>query len=148
MSTVFYAEAVIGMAITEDKLFIEKPYPNCEHKIPDGAKYCPTCGQLAVKMLSEPAVDLGIKFNHDVYEYMCDWEEALERKGWSIVKTQEDNMIIGIAAKSDDDYGNFTNMVEISNLENLKQQLKDYFEPLGLWDESSFGLWSVMTVSC
>lgn len=147
MSTTFRAEAIIGVAIPREKIFQKKPHRNCEHKIPNGAKFCPTCGKEATRLVDESIINIpDLKYGYDNYEYMCDWGYLLSRMGLSMTENQDDELyFIGIATEARSYDEDLTQMVTIPDSGDLKQQLKDYLEPIGLWDESKFGLWSVMT---
>jgi hypothetical protein len=36
---------------------------------------------------------------------------------------------------------------DISDIQAIKEQMQAKLEPLGLWDESKFGLWSILYCS-
>ena len=47
-----HAFTVLGIKLPSDALEIAGEEPGCEHSLPGGAKFCPTCGAPVTKFLS------------------------------------------------------------------------------------------------
>jgi hypothetical protein len=79
-------------------------------------------------------------------DYHYNLNEVLLKQGlgFSLNKSQNDNFIFGVAVKTDSE-DDILVMKKIKNISTLEQELKDYLEPLGLWDETEFGLHAVLT---
>lgn len=65
--------------------------------------------------------------------------------------TDHDYVYVGIAT-GEDTYSNggdddsFVSL-QADDVAQIKEKLREYLEPIGLWDEKQFGLWSVLYCS-
>jgi hypothetical protein len=126
MSTSYYAQAVIGVEAT-GKLHAITKRPSCEHR-PSGA-FCSTCGR--------PNETI------DVQTPIAGYDEFRESIGGLAVvhTTKYRRSFVGIATRTGDiDYNDHRRMpLTPAEIEDLRRRLTE----IGLWDESSFGLWAV-----
>tara|TARA_Y100000034_G_scaffold37672_2_gene46322 strand:- start:2476 stop:2889 length:414 start_codon:yes stop_codon:yes gene_type:complete len=136
MSAVWHSYAVIGILIDKDKLYKEaKTVKAFAHNHPRTMKFCPDTGKELWKEVREP---------------IPEWDES-ETLGSFKVHTSTDSHdhVVGIIAADEAEMRgsgvDFTKLPD--NLADEKYKLKELLEPLGLWDESKFGLYSILYCS-
>ncbi len=119
---------VIGVTVDTDQLYTKKEVRNCECDL-EGLEslYCPKCGKETMTTESDPIPafknenSIGDFEVHDMY-----------------------NEVSVIAIPGTYDYNSDYGMEKINvpeNIAELKEQMKIALEPLGLWEEDSFGIW-------
>ncbi len=138
MGADFSAYTIIGISIDKERLFepskIVRAYDHNYFET-DG-EYCPRTGKKLWKI---------------VQDSIPEWDGDEELGEYKVHRsTNGYDYIIGVVA-ADDTYSNGGNSVDFTrlpdNLAELKQDLKNYLEPLGMWDETNFGLYSILYCS-
>lgn len=119
---------IIGLMVDNDKLYTTKKERqcNCEVKNIENMMYCFKCGKPAMKKVKVPI------------PAMVDYEIG----GFSVHSINDCHIIsIPDTYKTNDDYS--MNMVKISeSWDEVKENMKSVLEPLGLWNDNDFGVWS------
>ena len=136
MGVDFSAYAIIGIKIDKERLY-QKPetVKAFDHKysLSDKIEYCPNTEQKLWKEFQDP---------------IPEWDEDDKLGPYRIYTTPySDDCIVGLVVCDDtgSNGGNDIDFVRIpNNLTKLKETMKNYLEPLGLWHEPNFGLYSVL----
>ena len=133
MGADYYSYAVIGMEITdhEEKLWIHSKQRAFNHNYPETMNFDPKTGKKLWEEIKAPAVG--------VDEY---GENLL---GFKLVygTNQESCFVAGAVVRSD--YAKKCDT--IPDIQAIKKEMQAKLETLGLWDESKFGLWSILYCS-
>lgn len=143
MGVSYTAHAVIGLRLSYDGVAGEpRTVPSCDHPERLGNAYCPVCGK---KVGEKRGV---MPTAYEVEERL----DGLFPDGIDVVRLggseeEEPDFLIGVVAESRDYGESEDEFVPIPDIAALKETLKSVFEPLGLWDEESFGLHAGMDVS-
>jgi len=132
--------AIIGVEVAPDKLKETKTVRSCSCPVAfdenDPPKFCSKCGKPWHKRGS---------YAIDGYD-----EGSMTFKGLKIAYTTDNHgMVIGESMTKSEDYGDDLEMgfVELStSLDKMKKKLKDTLGPY-LWDETRFGLYSLLHCS-
>lgn len=142
MSTQHYAYTVIGVRLPAEKLFPDRitNKRGCEHPLPVGARFCPNCGAAAYISEKQRGV--------------IDSETGLDLKVWKgfgvLVGTStfDPNVYVGLVVGNvrGQEYAT-RHDISFDAIELMHRQLKRTLAPMNLWDESIFGLWTVMYVN-
>jgi len=126
----YYAYVILGLPIDEDKLVTghTETIKAFDHNYPEYMSYCPKTG----KKLWE---------NKYIVENEIDLDDISE----DIESVQDDDKIYAAIFL---EYMNLKRdsgsiLLEIPNIEEAKQKMRQYLEPLGLWNEEDFGLYLV-----
>ncbi len=142
MGTSYSAKAVIGCEIT-GKLFYEatEAVP-CAHNPTIGVAYCPMCG----KKQYEPTWKLvdAAKWADDESLILVG-DLPVVFAGYLGNKAHELRAFVGIVATSDS-YNDYATRLDGKDLAQWRDLVKQQLEPIGMWDESTFGLWAVLSV--
>ena len=135
MSVGYTAFAFLGMKLDKNKYYRRVMIPNCKHLIASlSTKFCPECGRQAWTTDYEPIIDI-------------------EKSGMLLIKTtdsiEEFVGFPGYSSKVDGDSCGKGDMkpVNYDAVETCKQLIREKLAPHDLWDERSFGLWSVLHCS-
>jgi hypothetical protein len=91
MGCTYYSYAIIGYKILNFNSSPTIEYIQCDHYIPDGAKFCPTCGKLVVAETSE-LMDNWDEFVDDLpenYLFVAPQESDFAFIGYGIGDTDE-----------------------------------------------------------
>lgn len=135
MGADYYSYAVIGVEIDQKKLY-QKPINKkaFEHDYPKTMKFCPNTGN---------------KLWEEVEEPIPEWDDEDELGEYKVYfSTDDTRCFIGVIVCESGPYKGEVNFVQFpDDLEDKKQKLKDFLTPLGLWDESKFGVYSIMRCS-
>lgn len=132
---------VVGIEIDKSSFFTtgQTRERGCEHPLLDEAKFCPDCGKQAwvEKSTKEPL---------PLYD-----EDDETFAGLDVVYDQryeEDNtrFFVGVSTQMDMQCG-IPKMMAPSVVEETKQKIQAALKPLGLWDESKFGIWTFVQYS-
>lgn len=70
--------------------------------------------------------------------------------GYSIHLTRHSQAFVALRATETESHrsGSLASMGSLpANIEEEKKKMKDVLEPLGLWDERSFGLWAIQLIN-
>lgn len=133
MGADYSAYAVIGCEVT-GRLYSSKVIPGCKHPAAAGVKFCSTCG--AKSRLEHTPIK---GYNPD--------EETLA--GLRVYTTGEkERAFIGIGTDSTDTCGSEAQFLNLDELAEARTRIKSKLAPLGLWDQETYGLWSIMHCSC
>lgn len=134
MGVDYYASAVLGCEVT-GKLRYEVEKRGCLHDAGD-QPFCPKCGKQTV-----------IKETVNIPEYEDDAIGAEDGPYLTVFSTTDNRrQIAGIGTTVDSDGCNEAQFMLV-NFDEIKRQVREVLEPLGLWDETKFGMWSVMHCS-
>lgn len=132
MSVDYNAYAVLGVMIPKEKLFRISTVPHEEHPIPEGAEFCPKCGKRVSVTEKTPIYEEGSRQNN--------WTDLLG--SFPIVwGTDQEEAYVGEWTR------NGRKPIVPSSFETIKAKLREVLEPLGLWDEETFGLYAVLYCS-
>ena len=156
MSSVFYANAIIGIEIDVEKIIPDRIVRacGCSRKVTKDMKYCPTCSREAWRKEEDPieGYDEGESDTDTIATLFG--IEVMNIRGVDKIDTDRYRILqtfaIGMRVSHGDiNYGSNTpEMAALpENISDIKKRLKDALEPHGLWDESKFGLWAVGEVS-
>ena len=154
MSAVYYAYAVIGVRLLPEQFVTKdvRPVRGCEHKF--DSDFCPLCGSPKWK-------ERKISFDALVTDEGDDELDVFHGIPVSY-DTDDRHVYLGITAKITDEgcgpdiatqSGRGPEFVGLSrtttkiSVEQIREKLKSVLEPLGIWDEKSFGLWAVLYCS-
>jgi hypothetical protein len=133
MGASWRAHAVIGCEVT-GKLIQDVSRPGCAHvTLPSSAPFCAQCGKRASVIEKEP---------------IAGYDGDNETIGTFAVvgTTDESRQFVGYAISASD-YKESASMRAILDVGAIKTALRSTLEPMGLWAEESFGLWSVLHCS-
>jgi len=130
MSVSYYSYAVLGCEVPVAKLYRTVVKRHEEHAVPLGAKYCPTCGKLAV---IEYSISIFDEETEQIGQFPIIWSTGRKRA------------FIGLTA-SGSDYRE-SKCIKVKSLSELKEQLQNSLRPLDLWNENKFGLYAVQYCS-
>lgn len=135
MRTDYTAIAVLGCEVT-GKLYQQVEVPGCACSAGKEGKFCPSCGKSTAPILEEVARPF--------------YDQDKRRIGTLSVKfsTDYERAFAGVVVDSDaraKSAGLFP--LREGDILGTIQRIRSTLEPIGLWDPSLFGLWSVMHVS-
>ena len=150
MSTDYFANAVIGVEVDVDKVFIRRKYRCCDclNEIGDNDNFCPNCGKKAWQFINGSIEEYEDNADSIGFEppTLCGFR-VVQRWGY---KDNPDSQsviqmfVVGAGVKHHANYGKDPNMLPLEkDIATIKAELKAKLEPLGLWEESKFGLWAV-----
>ncbi len=126
------AQTIIGVKINEKHLYENKPVRCCQHPEKD-SKFCSECGKPMWK---------DCQVRKDFYD-----DDNVVSEVFNLVELQHaDWCFIGLVAESGSQGAPVKQT--ITDIEFVKQELKEVLEPLGLWEEESFGIWTNLLESC
>ena len=132
MSTTCYSYAVIGCQVPREKLFKEEivTYKHRHTTLPD-TNFCPTCGEvIRTKEVEE------ISIEDKIGEFKLVWS------------TDQKEAFVGMVVETDyDSNTNFIGITDPEDISNIRYNLKEVLEPLGMWSEIKFGLYAVQYIS-
>ena len=136
MGANYTAYAIIGIEVPVSGLFKTEEIWHSKHVVPEGASYCPICGEKVVEirqvaLYDEDSCCIGS------FKLHFDWDEERAVLGYRAVEQD-------YYYRQDEKYGRF---MLLPNIDRLKQSLREHLEPLGLWDESKFGLHALLDIS-
>ncbi len=138
MGVDYSAKAVIGCRISGSDTKTTKQVRGCKHSIPTKkVKFCPECGKPAWE---EEDVILPF-FREAVHDDYKDQPKLATDFGF-FQSTDNEHFVVGYGLIVSDRDGGIDSMT-VPDLEGTKQECKEVLEPLGLWDESQFGLWVI-----
>ena len=144
MGVDYYAYTIIGLRVPIDKIIgtVIKHKNKCECEPQTepmaGQKFCGKCGCV----LDYPYKADDPRFGVDIWE--------IEEKGiggWPVVSDGDYGtyFYIGLLKASGEDKG----PTKIPyHIEGMKNKFQKDMEELGLWDEDSYGIWTVLQISC
>jgi len=150
VSITYSSYAFIGVKIDDSKLRTTKKSRSCGHIIKDIDKenFCGTCGKRIWNFEEVPIPQFNTEEN--------DWEEfpiGHSLCGYAVLYHGSDygpsGTYVAIEVVKDDHHidEHDENMIKIpEDIDALKIEMKNKLEPLGFWDEKTFGLWSVLNV--
>lgn len=139
MSVDYYQYLIVGCKIDENKIKIPERIRNCDCDIQniDTMKYCPECGRAAWRD-DWKAIE---GYNSTVYpETFLDMPLIYDTDGancWIAIQKQD----------LKEDMSNAIKFENIENIEALKKEIKSKLEPVGLWNEKDFGIWTIQNIS-
>ena len=139
MGADYSSYSIIGLKVDPDKLYTEAIRKTYNHNHPENMKFDPETGKKLWETRQEPIS----QFNESEEEF----------SGYPVVfGTDRGEAFICIYCASGT-YSNggsnssFTKIDEDFNLIKEKKEMKNLLEPLGLWNEKDFGLWTVLHCS-
>ena len=139
-----YAYALIGLKIDAEKLYTEKEERACGHPIKDKTdKFCATCGKpLQLKKVKIPIASYkldGQDGNGSVAGFRLVSQSSME---------DEPDFIAGLFVATS--YNKKFTKAKLSEgqVKKIHDDMQAKLEPLGLWNESAFGLYTILYESC
>ena len=133
MSTDYSAVTILGVEVNPEK---RQKRRGCNHKLlQKGQKYCVECGKPAFEDDDAP-----ILWEDDLEPSGFDWVGAYDRE------REREVLIIG-KKLADCDEGLYEKFMPQADTTILKNHLRKFLEPRGLWDGDKFGYWTVCRVS-
>lgn len=140
MGVDFTAYAAIGVLIRRGDALVATKTRVCHHGDAPGASYCPVCGK--PMWTTEQRLRPRLAALSDSYRppqgAMVLLPTAQERSDFVVTAR------LARADARDDGCAR----VEVGDVALERERLRGFLEPLGLWDESKFGMWAVAYVSC
>ena len=126
---------LIGLKIDRNKLYVQELKDSCDCNIEDKDKlaFCSKCGTKVRKISREAPIP---EYNHE------DCVEYPQIGKFDIQEDEEGNAFAMIpnTYKSGGEYTT-EKLNIVDDLESLKQEMKETFEKLELWNEEKFGIW-------
>lgn len=141
MSTIYHAHMIVGLRLPFSVLINKEMVRSCEHVHPGKTGDAPFCSQCGQKMWVEKGT-YRKEFNPVV--------ETLGGIGTIISKYHDFVFVCGMYTEiSHDEEGPCVKRFHYTEAreELVKERIKTAMSNLGLWDESEFGQWLVMTCS-
>lgn len=137
MGVDYYANSVIGMGISPELLEKEQRRRGCGH--PEGrGRYCAECGK-PMYISTKESID---GFDGDTLFGLA--VSSSTDNGYFVVH------LVGVttdSSRSDSDTGCKMIPLEDDVVAKSRQTIKEKLEPAGLWNEKTFGLWSILYCS-
>jgi hypothetical protein len=138
-----YAVALIGVRVDPDKLeqalytVTTNGEPGCQHKVDKFDKFCPVCGKPTRQTIRTP-IEGYDEENETLFGYSLLGNGACQKKRF---------IAAGYCrAGAQDKFGDcFAGMI---NLSDIQDKMKMQLEPLGLFNEKSFGIHVFLDESC
>ncbi len=136
MGADYYSYAVIGIEIDPEKLVTETEERGCDCKEVPTGKFCSSCGATATVKVKAEDIIWEIEEDDDFHGYKI------------IFGTDREKAYISAVWAEEDEDGSINCFNQIPNdIEGIRNKMKDTLDPLGLWDEKKFGLYSVLYCS-
>jgi hypothetical protein len=139
MGADYYSKSFIGQKVDEEKLRIPVVKAGCSHKNGPKVKFCPECGNKAWITVNESEIDL---------------EDLAEKSGLELIySTNSDETFLAFpehyAKSGSSNCGEELDFKPLSDnaVKDAKDALKTILEPLKLWNEADFGLWTILYCS-
>lgn len=139
MGVDYYATALIGCEVPRDVFFRTVKKRGCRSELVEGAQFCPSCGKPTW-----------------IEEEMGPWEVLEDDHKLGLHLKGKAGEIVRFAFTTDEKRG-FAGLYRIGAGDDagrlpwpdrcVKEATREALEPLGLWDEESFGLWAVQYCS-
>jgi len=128
MSTDYKAYTVIGVKIPEEKLHVTTKKRGCSHK-EAASKHCAECGK-----------PMWITAKEEIPAYIT-YQEDSQFAGLDGIDegTDRDDIYVGEVLEH--------LFEKIPDIEKLKEKIRLALEPLKLWDEKKFGIYTVLYCS-
>jgi hypothetical protein len=111
--------------------------PSCEHPERQGHRFCPECGTKVQDRRSTESTDL-----LETLLYLVNKEIEMPDGYMAAELGYEDKFFVGFCATSERDTL-WAGVREPPSYDEIKATLKKILEPLGLYDSSTFGLYSL-----
>lgn len=138
MGADFYASAIIGCEIEDDKLIRKIVVAGCHHKNEPSAKWCPDCGK-PTKVAKEYYLHEEDKdFMKKCKELGLVIKDCTDRKGHVIGLKKFCSPQVDIS----DTYGCY-DKAEVTDFTSAREQTMYALDQIDMWDEKTFGLWVV-----
>jgi hypothetical protein len=134
MGADYYAYAVIGCEVT-GKLYKPAVEPGCLHKNPPTQAFCGTCGKKTVKHTEIPIDGFDPDDNLLVFN----------GRALKVVHTTDDERAFAGLTTTAIDHRDSATRIDLDTF--AREMVQEVLEPLGLWDPTSFGIWSVLFCS-
>jgi len=156
MSCSYAAYTLIGCELHEERMFEEIKKTNRAHGCTGFRAYvdnigelpnrCPDCGTKII------VTEKGCKVRGG--EQMLEiWRESIDDTGTGMVIASDGengNEWVGafISGCTEDGSGGCTSFFSELNIEDLREMCQTNLEPLGLWDPDTFGIHTILYISC
>lgn len=140
-TSVGIATSVIGIKVNPSDFFKSSKVKAYNHSYPEDYEYDPKTGNKLWIYSSQPIdeADGNCKLDNS------DVKHTLHRyKGWQAFSIYKDAdfQILGAGGCSD----GATTFLQLSELSNIRNDLKNALRPLGLWDQNRFGLYTAFSI--
>lgn len=128
------AYSIIGVRVDVGRLQVSKKVRGCEHPLyNEESLFCGTCGAKAWIYKTVPIEGFnyrGCSRHGDISGFL--------------VLTVGYSFICGRITSVSDNSAESSKVMKISDIDSIKNDMQLNLTPLGLWDEDSFGVWTVM----
>lgn len=136
----FYATAAIGCKVPIEKAKQKARVRACSHPGVDSLRYCPICGRevwVEVEVWVIPETEIGDPIV----------PEGLE----AIFSTDREELVIAAVFVGSESHRGRQSCVlaklEYPFVDDYRDKVQEFLEPLGLWDPDLFGLWVIPILS-
>jgi hypothetical protein len=137
MSVDHCAISLIGCRLEKDKFSSTKMVRGCNHDLPEGANFCPKCGEKS--------------FSMEAYSLLkdVDFNKKLESSGICVMFQDSDfgsKFFVGLkkfVTSEVDIIGIDYSRAESSDFASAKEETREALEKMGMWDEKNFAIWTV-----
>jgi hypothetical protein len=156
MGCSYAAYTVIGCMLDRSNLYKKVEVVDTEHSCPGFKTYvdkvgdvpnkCPDCGA----SIKSTETRCKVENADELLEgWMDNWDTGNLKEPRIVSDGMNDNEWIGLfVSKFDADSGGGTSYLSTINIKEHKKHLQERLEPLGLWDEGSFGIHTILYISC
>lgn len=139
MGVSYYSKAVIGIRVPPADFFVDKTVKTFDHDYPEDFTHDPKSGKKLWMTVREPRPDLNVP---------VDWEIDNGLNGFEFFdSTDSEETVLGIGCESGNWQGEVAFRPLPKDINTLKEELRQLLEPLGMWNEKAFGLYSVQYCS-
>jgi len=137
MSVDFSAITVLGIKLDESDLSARREVRGCEHSVPDDAAYCPACGK---------------KVRNTVVSPISILDRGSGKLGsFDLTSAGPDcgPLIVGAVLGEAGEFPKSMRCYDPTKLDapKVKEELRELLEPLGIFKEDTFGLWTILECS-
>ena len=132
MSTDYKAMTIIGIKIPEEKLYVTKHKRGCKHK-EASSKHCPACGK-----------PMWVFRNEEIPAYVV-YQDTEKFAGLDATTrgTDEEDLFVGKIFEAEP----HTHFNVIPDFDKIKAEVRLALDPLNLFDEKKFGIYTTLYCS-
>ncbi len=149
MSVTVAVDTVVGVMFPKEKLFYDKKVKTFNHDYPDTMKFCSDTGKALWKIDKHCPLFPGLEYGDDRFAGLKlvngpSVHEQNKNGNWeSEYKTFYVGKSFGTNAYEDNKRVSYISEKAVAD---IKTEVQAKLEPLGLWDEKNFGIWTVLYV--
>lgn len=155
MGVDYRAQTIIGVRIPHSSLHEMRTVQGCDCTSPGNGKYCSECGEKRVETKSMPIGEYTL-YDGEPNEFLWGWDREgdrlIARTGKHIETSygngfdDECDRFVGFTIKTGSSRGDdhVEGPSSFPDVAKEKERLQGLLEPMGLWVEADFGLWTVL----